>query len=275
MSLKRARSNSYGNYNQVSQSQGYGYMPRSSSKSTGKLSKKKPFKKITKEDINRAISRRLENKVTCDFASNQTINPAAVGSPPTTRYLLPILGQGLGQGNRIGNQIHVRSGKLCLFINCNRHSGNMINSPLMVRVWVLSYKLVNSNTVPAFTSFFQTGSGTAGFQENMLDMLLPVNKDSFTVYFDQTYKIGLGSVLASNIDTTNNLDNSSFNHRIDVDWGSHFKQVLDYNDSDNVPTNRNLFVVFQAIRADGAATVSDNDSGAEYHLTNTVYYEDG
>jgi len=275
MSLKRARSNSYGSYNQVSQSQGYGTMFRANPKSTSKLSKKKPLKKISKTDIDRAISRRLENKVTCDFAANQTIIPAAVGAPPTARYLLPILGQGLGQGNRIGNKVHIRSGKLCMFINCNRTSANMINSPLMVSVWVLSNKLVNSNSAPAFTSFFQTGSGTAGFQENMLDMLLPVNKDAFTVYFDQTYKIGLGSVYSTVTDTTNALDNSSYNQRIDIEWGSHFKQALDYNDSDNVPTNRNLFVVFQAIRADGATMVSDNDSGAEYHLTNTIYYEDG
>jgi len=270
--MKRARSNSYGSYAIVSRSN---TMDRANSKGTSKLYKKKPLKKLTKTDINRAISRRLENKVTCDFAANQTIIPAAVGAPPTTRYLLPILGQGLGQGNRIGNQIHIRSGKLCMFVNCNRNSANMINSPLMVRVWVLSSKLTNANAAPAFTSFFQTGSGTAGFQESMLDMLLPVNKDAFTVYFDRTYKIGLGSVYSTVTDTTNSLDSSSFNQRIDVEWGSHFKQALDYNDSDNVPTNRNLFVVFQAIRADGQATVSDNDSGAEYHLTNTVYYEDG
>jgi len=272
MSGKRARSDSYGSYNVVSRAN---TMDRPYSKSAGKLSKKKSFKKITKTDINRAISRRLENKVTVDYAANQTILPASSTVGPTSRYLLPLLNQGLGQGNRIANQIHIIKAQTSLYVNSKRTGDNMINSPLMIRVWLLSYKIANSNLAPSWAEFFQTGNLSAPFQQNMLDMILPVNKDEFTVYFDKTYKVGLGAVLPSNIDTTNALDNSSYNQRIDVEWGSHFKQALDYNDSDNVPTNRNLFVVFQAIRADGATTVSDNDSGAEYHLTNTVYYEDG
>lgn len=106
-------------------------------------------------------------------------------------------------------------------------------------------------------------------------MMLPVNKDLFTCYFDKTYKIGLGSILASNTNTTNALDDSSFNQKIQVEWGKYFKQSLNYNDNDPDPTNRNLHLLFTCVRADGSATVDTVNSGAEYHITNTVKYEDG
>lgn len=273
--LKRARSNSYGSYNQVSQSQGSSSMYRPYSKSSGKLYKKKPLKKVTKADVNRAISRRLENKVTVDFAANQTIVPADAGFSPTHRYLLPIITQGLGQGGRIGNSIHIRSGKICMFINLNSTSLLNINSPLMVRVWLVSYKEANNNAAPSFTTFFQTGNATVGFQKTMLDMILPVNKDQFVVYFDKTYKIGYGGGLSNTAPNANNVDNSSFNQRIDIEWGQYFKEALDFNDTDNVAQNRNLHMVWTAVRADGGVIASTTDSGAEYHLTNTVKYEDG
>jgi len=269
MSLKRTRTE-YG-YNQVSRSN---TMDRPYSKSSSKLFKKKPLKKITKTDISRAISRRLENKIIVDYAANQTILPASSTVAPTSRYLLPLLSQGLGQGNRIANQIHIRKARTSLYINTKRTGDNMINNPLMIRVWLVSSKIVNSNTAPAWNEFFQTGNLSAPFQQTMLDMILPVNKNEFVVYFDKTYKVGLGAILASNIDTTNSLDNSSMNHRIDIDWEQHFKSAIDYNDTNTVPTNRNLFLLFQCVRADGAAMVSSTESGAEFHIANTVSYED-
>ena len=272
---KRARTTSYGDYNQVSQSENTSGMYRPYLKGSSKVPKRKPYKKITKTDINRAISRRLENKITVDFAANQTILPADTGFPPTSRYLLPVISQGLGQGNRIGNSAHIRSGKICMFINLSTSSDTTSLTPLMVRVWLLSYKASNSNAAPSFTTFFQTGSSTVGFQKSMLDMILPVNKDQFTVYFDKTYKLGVSGVLATNTNAGVNLDNSSFNQRIDIDWGKYFNEALDFNDTDNVPQNRNLHMVWTAVRADGGTIVSTTASGAEYHLTNTVKYEDG
>jgi len=273
--MKRARSNSYGNYNEVSQSQDYGYMPRSNFKSSGKLYKKKSLKKISKEDINRAISRRLENKVIVDYTANQTIIPADAGTGPTIRYMLPVISQGLGQGNRIGNQVHVRSGKITMFVNLNTNANSVNQAPLWVRVWLLSYKLVNSNSAPSFATFFQTGSTNAPFQKNMLDMILPVNKDQFTVYEDKTIKLGVAEVLATNTNIGNNRDNSSYTEKIEFDWGSHFKSALEFNDTDNVPINRNLFLVWTTVQANGTSIVSTTDSGTEYHLTNTITYEDG
>lgn len=272
---KRARSTSYGDYTQVSQSQNTSNMYRPYLKGSSKVPKRSLYKKVTKADVNRAISRRLENKVTVDFAANQTIVPADAGFPPTQRYMLPIITQGLGQGGRIGNSVHIRHAKICMFINPNSTSLLNINSPLMVRIWLLSYKEANNNAAPSFTTFFQTGNSTVGFQKTMLDMMLPVNRDQFTVYFDKTYKIGYGGGLSNTAPNANNVDNSSFNQRIDIEWSQYFKEALEFNDTDNVAQNRNLHMVWTAVRADGGVIASTTDSGAEFHLTSTVKYEDG
>lgn len=149
MSYKRSRTNSYGDYNQVSQSQSSGYMLGSNSKSSKKFPTKKYTKKITKADIDRAISRRLENKIYVDYQANQTIAPASTTVTPTSRYLLPRITQGLTQSTRIGNSIHIRNAYLTIFINCQRRSDNMIDSPLMVRVWLVSSKIINDNAAPS------------------------------------------------------------------------------------------------------------------------------
>lgn len=275
MSLKRQRTTSYGDYNQVSQSQNSGGMYRTYLKGSSKVPKKKPYKKISKSDIDRAISRRLENKIYVDYGANQTIIPAAAVVTPVSKYMLPVLAQGLGQGARIGNRVHIRSGKLCIFINPNADSLSTINSPLMVRIWLVSFKEINNNLAPEFNGWFQTGNSTVGFQKTIMDMILPVNRDQYTVYFDQTYKIGYGGGLSNTAPNKNNVDNSSFNQRINIDWGQYFKSELDFNDTDNVAQNRNLHLVFQCVRADGGTILSEADSGAEFHFTNTVKYEDG
>lgn len=140
--MKRARTTSFGDYASVSQSQGYpSYLSNSGGRSkTYRPLKKIPKKKITQQDIERAISRRLENKEYVDYASNSTVTMAGSTIPtaPTAVYLLPKLSQGLGQGARIGNEVHVRSGKVKLLMNCIGTQNTVVGVPFKIRVWLLS-----------------------------------------------------------------------------------------------------------------------------------------
>jgi len=54
-------------------------------------------------------------------------------------------------------------------------------------------------------------------------------------------------------------------------YGKHCK-TLKFDDSGPVPTNRNMFIVFQAVSANGAS--GGGYIPAEYHYTNRVDYED-
>lgn len=275
--MKRARTTSFGDYASVSQSQGYpSYLSNSGGRSkTYRPLKKIPKKKITQQDIERAISRRLENKEYVDYASNSTVTMAGSTIPtaPTAVYLLPKLSQGLGQGARIGNEVHVRSGKVKLLMNCIGTQNTVVGVPFKIRVWLLSSKSDNTDVFSstAHVKFFNVGSGSVGFQSTPLDLLLPVNTTEYTVYMDKIFTLGLGAANTTNV---NSPDNSPFQASCEFDWAPYFKQALIYDDAVILPTNRNLFMVFQAVRCDGVSGTEGNGI-TEIHWTNTVKYEDG
>jgi len=273
---KRARSDSY---NVVS----YQSQPMDTQVSKGRFlaTRRRSFKKTRQtalnKTINQAISRRLETKEYVDFGANQSIISASLTVAPAQKYLLPVITQGLGQASRIGNQIKIRSGILRLRFNLTANSFNVSNqSPALIRVWIVSYKVENTNLLgsPDFNSFFETGNSSVDFQSNMLDTLLPVSGSNWTVYYDKVHKVGLGAISSSNTNGTY-PDNSTFTQELMIDWGQHFKSPLEYDDqlSASVPRNRNCFVLLQSVKADGTSN-SEGESYSEFHYVNTVKYED-
>lgn len=275
---KRARSTSYGDYNQVSQSQGFSNMYRPYSKSSNKNprtylpSKKKDKKSQLAKKINSAISRRIENKVFVGYGSNLSIPTAGTTLAPVYQNLLPVLSQGLGQSGRIGNNIKIRSAVLTLAVNTTQFGTSATGLPSYVRFWLVSSKVSNGTTLTTtqFNNFFQLGNTDADFQSNMLDVLFPVNNDEWTVYHDQTVKVGMTS--GSNVNNVQ-YDNSDASIITKIDWGSNFKSAIQYEDTSTSPTNRNLFLILQWVRADGTQ-LTQGDTTCEYHYTNVVKYED-
>lgn len=272
---KRARSNSFSDYNVVSyQSQPMDYSVGRSRKSRPLLPYKRKAgqKTALSKKIDSAISRRLENKVHVDYSSNINVTLAGLTLAPVTRYLLPQLAQGLGQASRIGNEIKIRSGILTVALNTNQFGATATGLPSNVRVMVVSSKTVNGITLATadFNNFWQIGNTDADFQGNMLDMLFEINKDQWTVYFDKVCKLGMTS--GSNVNN-NAYDNSHMQQIFTIDWGKYFKSSIKYEDTGTAPQNRNLFLVLQWCRADGGA-MTQGDVGAELHYTNIIKYED-
>lgn len=270
--MKRARTTSFADYNAVSQSTAMDSRPY---KRRNLLSyKKKTPKDGLSKKIDSAISRRLENKSYVNYAANQSIMLAGLTLAPAQQYLLPVIAQGFGSSGRIGNEIKIRSGVLTLAINTTQYAATASGLPTNVRVLLLSSKVTNDNSISSVdaNTFFQIGNTDADFQGTMLDMLLPVNTDQYTVYYDKVVKLGM----ANGVQTSGNFnmfDNSSSQQLLTIDWGQWFKSPLKFQDNDTVPTNRNLFLVLQWCRVDGGSA-TQGDVAAEYHFTNVVKYED-
>jgi len=277
MSMKRARTNSYSDYNVVSyQSQPMGgTFARPFKKRTLPVNRKKGRKDPLSKKIDSAISRRLENKSFVNYGANQSLMLAGLTLAPAQVYLLPEVAQGFGSNARIGNEIKIRSGVLTLAINTTQYAATAGGLPTNVRVLLVSSKVTNDNTISSIdaNTFFQIGNTDADFQGTMLDMLLPVNTDQYTVYYDKIIKLGM----ANGVQTAGNFnmfDNSSAQQVLTIDWGQWFKSPLKYQDgTPNYPQNRNLHVLLQWCRVDGG-TATQGDVAAEYHFTNVVKYED-
>jgi len=230
--------------------------------------------------VKNAISKNLENKVYVNYGSNLAITTAGSGSNPTfVPNLLPPLVQGGSQQNRIGNEVKIKYAYVRGYVNLLPYSvtNNPLSTPIMVKMWLCASKTINTNAISSTditTTFFETGSGSAGFQGNMLDLCLSNNKDSWTIY--ATKKFELGATYASSggqVGTGGYFDNSKMTIPFYFSYGRHFKSSLKYTDqATNIPTNRNLFLVIQAVNADGSSTAV---SPAEYHFQTRITFEDG
>jgi len=235
-------------------------------------------KSITKI-VKAVLSRQAENKSWFDYGANQSITIASGGSTPTFKNLLPQLSQGSSASNRIGNEVKVKNAYIRGHVNILPYDAvlnpQQCPPPLYVKMWIVSAKALNTNNLALTninTTFFDIVSSSTSFQGNMLDIDFTVNKDAWVIHGTKTVKIGAQYTSASGpITAYAYSDDSPMSAPFSFSFGKNLK-TLKYDDSGPIPTNRNMFIVFQAVAANGA-----NGGGyipAEFHYTTRVDYED-
>lgn len=256
---------------------GYGRKPAKRTMRKRRRTVRKPSKAI-KRYVKAAIHRNIENKYFVDYAANQSISCAAVGAvSPTTLNLLPILNEGAEMGERLGNKVKLMGNYLNMYINIlPYHAVTNTKHPINVRCWIVKYKLQNRNALSLnlndWDNFFDVGTSTVGFQNNMLDMVLPVNKSQWIVYEERRFKLGVGAGSSSYGSSVTAYDDSSFNKLLKFHLAKHWRAPLDYQDSaTSRPTNTNMFFVVQAVPSDGSVELGPL---CELHYTQKFTYED-
>lgn len=250
---------------------------------------KKPYKRrsvkkptSTKQMITKIckniVHRNSENKAWFDYGTNVVI-PTASNSVPVYRNVLPLLAQGTGHSNRVGNSISVRNGYIKGRINILPYNPitNPFPVPVFVKMWLISSKIGNTNLLNLTniaTDFFDVVNGSVSFQGTMLDIDFSINKDAWTCHAQKLVKIGAGFT-----NTTLNLpvsgggyfDNSPMTAPFYFNFTKHIKN-LKYDDTLTACTNRNLFLIFQTINCDGSTPAGYTP--AEMHYSIRVEYED-
>lgn len=251
---------------------------------TKKSIAKKAYRSRTfKIAVKRVIHRLAENKTITQDASNESITPCrGVGSAPYFINLLPTIATGTTQGTRIGNQVRIVKNHIKGFVNLLPYSSttNPYVCPIMVKMWVVSWKFANpAFSQPAlsdFSNFFQRGSATTNFIGNPLDMLRDINTDCWTVHKVKSFELNSSLQTSNSVAGTNAIYQSPsgvWSKRYSFEVAKYVK-MLKYDDSiSNQPTNKNLYLVIQTVRADGGS-VGAGDVYVENHWQNTMYYED-
>lgn len=239
---------------------------------------RKRVSKSVKTYVKSAIHRNIENKIKVGYAANNSIPTALAGATSPYQYnLLPVLNEGAEDGERIASKVKPMKNTFRAYVNLLPHNAlTNPDFPIMVRCWIVKYKLQNRNAATMnladFDAFFDTGTTAVGFQGNMLDMLLPVNKSQWIVYEERKFKLGVGQNAGGYSGGNNALDNSSFNRQIVFYCSKHWKTSLDYTDNTvDRPTNTSLFFVCQAVAANGTAVIGPT---CEIHYTHRFEYED-
>lgn len=221
-----------------------------------------------KQYVKRALSKDLENKLWIDYGINQSI-ATATQTTPTNAILVPRIAQGVQKSQRIGCEIKVKKAALTVFVNLLPYNAttNPLVAPVYVKMWIVQSRQINTiqltNTTIS-TTFFDVVNSFSGFSGNMLDLLFNVNSESWKVIATKQIELGLTT------NTNGPADNSRFTKKFSFQLAKHLGTVK-FDDAGTTPTNKNMFLVFQAVYPDGSSTAIQ---AAEYHWHYKVEYED-
>jgi len=258
---KRARSDIGTIVRQVSAGPAFG-RNKARPKRYGKMKYKSSIPKGLKAYVANAIQSVAEKKTVVANANSFDISSCQVGETPSYLYCVPRIAQGTAQNQRSGNDIRVTSGIIrghlsLTFVN-NETSPYV--SPVLIKMWLCRYKTANTVSLlntNCDTSFFEAATGnTKGFTGQIGDMDQYPNLDSWDIFETKEVKIGVSSTsVFAPSDNVVFYDNSSAVAPFDFSLGKHLRGVTSYVDDDStIPSNKNLFLVFQATYAFPAAT---------------------
>lgn len=243
---------------------------------TFKQNKGKVVSLQTKAYVKNMISRNLEKKELTTTAVNVAIQSAAGATVPTYFNMFPNIAQGDTQGTRDGNEIIVKKAVIRGRVNMLPQNSitNSNVSPSLVKLWLCRRNRRNfDGGVPVigdFNQFFNAGSSANGFQGNPLDMFAPVNKDYWSVLSTRSFQLGGSQAIF----TSSNIASGAT--QVSIPFTFYFDKYLGklmYNDATtNNPTNKELYLVFQAVYADG--TSSALQSMIETHYVINYEYTD-
>lgn len=274
--FKRQRSTQSDGYTTQFSSPGYsqGYYPRA--RVPRKMSVRAKFterKLVTASAVKKIVTGLAEKKI-CQ--TELTLDVSAYNQPNwTNNGILPLspmstylqIDQGVSQEQRIGNKIRPYSCTLDLLFTPQLYNAtsNTFPYPTMVRVIVFSQK--ESNDLPtSLPNFFQQGSSATAPISTGFDMILPVNKDVYTPYYDRVIKLGTSS-WPTNISGGNpnaggyGNNDYSLNPMLHIDVTKYLPSVVTFNDNLSNPTSKAVFVTILASRSDGTTSATTQIPG--------------
>lgn len=256
---------------------------KKSKKSTcGKRSSKpRVVSSTVKSYVKSMIHKQIENKVLGYQETNISIAYVGSVTSPTYLNLCPNISQGTTAATRNGDEVTIVKGRIRGFVNLYPYNvtTNVLNSPIKIKMWLCRRKsgtgllsgVLTPPTITSWNNFFQVANVSTGFTGGILDTIKYPNNETFTVFSTKTLELCPNMVNVS----TNASQMLGASGRVSApfsfDFGKHLGK-LKYNDSQNVPTNKELFLVFQSVLADGSIPLVG--SFAELHAVTEWEFED-
>jgi len=228
---------------------------------------KKTYKKranltlATKRYIKRTIHSQIENKTETDRQIGQVITSYNISPTLWTESMIPYVNipQGTGQGERIGNVIRTMKCVFKYVLYPAPYSVALNPIPLPNEVMVFFGKVKNSRAQQPVASdyarLFQSGETTLAPTSQLMDLILDINKDWWTIYKVFRHKIGRSITTG----TGNNIAasyyaNNDFKLNVvkSVNLTKHCPKLVRFNDGTSQPTNDGLWAFAMCVNADGS-----------------------
>lgn len=220
--------------------------------------------------VNRQIAKTEEKKESCQYSLNTPL-PVSVNSGWVTSSI-PIcpyatgftISQGVGQGQRVGNQIRTKKCWVKGILHPTDYNATTNPQPLPFSVRMLIFKdKFNKSSQPSAVGIdlFQNGSTVLPPQNDLADMVLDINRDRYQVYHDEVLKVGFAGYGGSGaLAIFQNFVNNdfSFNAEFNVDVTKFLPKTITYNDVSTSPMGDTLWMIFLPVAANGSQLLANN-----------------
>lgn len=249
------------------------YKRRASKRTYKRRASKRPRRSGVKAIVKREIARNIENKTiqAYDHGWNVTAFPNASFDTANILPMSPdavglIIPQGTGQGTRVGNKIKIKKLTFSGVVHPTPYNAtsNVTPAPCMLKMYFFydKYNPAEVPTVKANGDFFQFGSTTTTFQNDLSDIVSPINQDRYRVMATRTMKLGYAWYEGTGAQANQgNLSNNDFklNAVFRVDLTRCVPKVYTFRDGVTSPTTRGIYMMAVPIYANGlqmsAATI--------------------
>lgn len=230
----------------------------------GKKSKSPKVPENVKQYVDKKLDADIEDK--CVQVNGGVSFGNVVESPDFNAFpMAPLLAywgisQGVGQGNRIGNMVKTKKVYLNYIIRPNLYDLATNPAPVPCEVQLLLGYVKNTpNTLPVaadISNLFQNGSSVSAPIGTLRDIISIINKDYWVIKKRWVHKVGF----AENVGTGGQPSaqyyaNNDFklNCVKSLDITKHLPATLRFNDSASQNLTKNLFFMYYAVAANGAA----------------------
>lgn len=194
----------------------------------------------------------------------------------STSSIIPVVSQGTGVDQRIGNRISVKSltGRLILQARPVNPTDNYVSGlPFYVRV--VFYNRKDSMTNYTNDTILDLGGSSTSFTGSLASLLLKYNKDTFNIIKSYTFKMAPAqSINASAISSAENMPNGFMSHVMKNIKIPCVKKLV-YDDASIQPNHR-IYCAIGVVNSDSSAVLP---AGTGYRLrvsldTHIVYEDD-
>lgn len=242
------------------------------------VSQKSTINPLIKKYVKQAIAKEDENKFfTSDIAIKQAIlgtgfNTTGAFGWNSLNNIIPVIQQGVGQQQRVGNKIRptsfvVRGHVLALPVNST--TNNFPNMPFYVRICVWRQK--QSMTTISNTQILDNGVSAGGndFDGTLDDLLVPYNKDRFEIGVSRQFVLqpNASAGTASSENLSKYPVSKMFKFKVPI------PKTFMYNDAALDPSNCRWYMSAGIVNHDGTLSVTTN-SRAQITAVGVLHYTD-
>lgn len=240
---------------------------------------KKSISLAIKKYVKTAISKDVENKSVQINGGNSF--GSYLESPEFNAYpMCPYTGywtisQGVGAGNRVGNQIKPKRVMLNYVLRPLPYDSLTNPNPLPCQILLyLGYVKNTPSTLPIgtdFNYFFQSGNSSVSPVGNLRDTVSVINKDYWTIKKKWSHKIGYagytgtGSIAGNQFNVNNDF---KLNVVKKINITKFVPNTLIFNDTQQSTNTKNLFFMYEAVSATG------NTLGVQFLTANIEFWVD-